>query len=352
MRLASRASAFGVLTTIALLSPGTVAATGYDGTNPGATPCGNGSHPVEVLYQTNIMYGSQRIGMLELRQSKYCATVWARVYNYTSQSLQAHETLVTYSSPNLAGRTEYQYPTIDTLPPNGSGWSNQYYDRPAFAARGALYYQGAWRWAETLASLAWVQKQWNYPSNPYSCDHSSSPCYRWPTNGSGSGATSVQRYYYIAQEIDNLPSGGGSSYYDASGDVIFTFNGYNGVNAPNPFMNRTTDVAQSQVQVYGYSEPPSGGVTVFARGDGIAPTGSYLFTSGFIKMNVLFTNWGPAADVRNLLCHEAGHVYGEGHNSVNDRHGSRAGCMSGGLSTGPSFDDQLALNTIYRGSAP
>jgi hypothetical protein len=352
MRRASKASAIAILALITMLFPGSVAAAGYDGTNPGGTACGNGSHPVEWLYQTPIMYGSQTIGMVELRQSKYCATVWARVYNYTSQSLQAHETVVTFTSPNLAGRTEYQYPTTDTLPANGSGWSNQYQDRPAFAAQGALYYQGAWRWAETLASLAWVQDHWNYPSTPYSCDHSSSPCYRWPTNGSGSSATSVTRSYYIAQEIDNLPSGGGSTYYDASGDVTFTFTAYDGVNAPNPFMNRTTDVGQSQVQVFGYSEPPSGGLIVFARGGSSAPSGSYLYTSGFIEMNVLFTNWGPAADVRNVLCHEAGHVYGEGHNTVNGRQGSRAGCMSGGLSTGPSFDDQLALNTIYRSVAP
>ena len=328
---------------------GPVAATNYHGTNPGGTVCGNGSHTTELLYSTPIVYGSTTIGRVELRQSKYCATVWSRVYNLTSSSLQAHETIVLYSTPNGDGRTEYQYPTVDTLGAGGSGWSNQYQDRPSFSAKAGLYYAGAWRWTETYRSPAWVQDHVSYPNNPWSCNHTSSnPCYRWPTDGTGISTT---RFYNIGLGIYALPSDG-STTYNAADDVRFMFRVYNAVPAPSPFMYEGQDILHAQVFVYDYYEAPQNGLIAYARAHGSAPAGTSLYNLGELKMNDAFTSWGPSADVRNLLCHEIGHVMGEWDNTMGSYVGSRAGCMSGGLSAGPSYDDQLALNSIYRSSAP
>jgi hypothetical protein len=121
-----------MVVTLWLAIPPAALAAQYDGTNPGATACGNGSHTVYRLgarnasnptgsegFATNIVYNGTVIGTVEIRHSAYCATVWSRVTNLTGSSLQAHETIVLYSDSNGNGRTEYQYPTTDTLPANG-----------------------------------------------------------------------------------------------------------------------------------------------------------------------------------------------------------------------------------------
>jgi hypothetical protein len=81
------ANAAIILTLSSFVMAPPVQAMPYDGTNPGATPCGDGSHPVTIL-DTAIIYGGNgnRIGRVELRQSAYCATVWSRVYNETSST--------------------------------------------------------------------------------------------------------------------------------------------------------------------------------------------------------------------------------------------------------------------------
>ena len=83
--------------------PGTALALPYDGTNPGATECGDGSHSVYVLAEAFIFSGAgNQIGRVELRHSPYCATVWSRVYNETNDWVDVREKLITYTSP-MAG---------------------------------------------------------------------------------------------------------------------------------------------------------------------------------------------------------------------------------------------------------
>lgn len=185
----------------ALVAPGPVAALPYDGTNPGATPCGDGSIPPWTLGKrtaasprgdqgipTPIYAGTTKIGQVEIRHSRECATVWSRVKNLTSQTLQSRETILIYSDAKRNG--EQAFEETDTLAPSQTGWSKQYRDRASFAARGSLFYNGAWRTAQTARSVAWSPYLRDFPDIPYGCQHTASwPCLRWPKNANGIRAT-------------------------------------------------------------------------------------------------------------------------------------------------------------------
>lgn len=136
----------------ALSQAAPVMALPYDGTNPGVTPCGDGSHPVTILDSALIKSGATTVGRVELRQSAFCATVWSRVYNLTNANQNLRQTIILYDSPNLTGQASYPI-TDNSIPPGGSAWSKQYRDRPSFRAMGEVFYGGVWRSAQTDPSL-------------------------------------------------------------------------------------------------------------------------------------------------------------------------------------------------------
>ncbi len=307
----------------------------YDGTNPGATPCGDGSHPVTIL-DTAIIYSSTgaRIGRVELRQSAYCATVWSRVYNESSSTFNLRETIILYSSPNVTGATSYPI-TDNSIPPGGSAWSKQYRDRPAFRAKGEIYQGGAWRPAQTDPSLMWSQREGNYadspPTQPYTCGDAANPCVRWRTNLDG---TPITLYYLNSSSLQQLPG-------DPYGDINFILGKYTDLTGPAP--NLAPSVGTYQISNYAYNDPND---NAYARSLSTAGSDHYFYT-GYTKYNIAATF---TAGYRPVECHEFLHILGFNHITVNGHTGSQATCMGHSYATGPSIDDQYLLNQTY--SAP
>ncbi len=312
--------------------PGSAAALPYDGTNPGATPCGDGSHPVVVL-DTAYIYSAAgtRIGRVELRHSPFCATVWSRVYNETTTSLNLRETIILYSSPNVTGGTAY--PITDNAVPGGSSaWSKQYRDRPSFRAKGEIYHGGAWRWAQTDPSLMWSQREGNYaddpPSQPYTCGDASNPCVRWRTNSDGSPIT---LYYVNSHSLEQLSG-------DPYGDINFIMGRYTALTGPAP--NLAPSTGTYQISNYAYDDPNDG---AWARALSVAGSDDYFY-SGYVKFNAARVF---SAGYRGVMCHEFLHVLGFNHITVNGFKGSQATCMGYSYATGPYIDDQYLLDQTY-----
>ncbi len=350
--------------TLWLSMPGAVLAAQWDGTDPGLNACGNGSHTMYTLgwrnssnkhgyegFATNIYAGTTLIGKVEIRHSAYCATVWSRVTNLTGSHVQAKEAIVLFSDANGSGRVEHWYPTTDTLEPNGgTGWSNQYRDRSSFAARGGIYYGGAWRYAETGRSIAWAQDDGAFADDPFGCDGSDGhKCYRWPLQAPGVSATF---HYGIAPGVYTMPNGSGGTV-DVSGDVNYEFTQFNAVPAPSPFFYFDT---------YAYAE-----VHIDAADTGGAPgltwrynDGNGLYYGATVQLNNgPGANWSSSSSNRQAICHEIDHVMGLHHVWWHnwgdiDNVGSKATCIGAGpnVLTAPSTDDVSALKWVYAGVQP
>ena len=320
------------MSSLAVASP--ALALPYDGTNPGATPCGDGSHPVTILDSEQIISDGNAIGRVELRQSAYCATVWSRVYNGTTSTLNLRETIIVYSSPNVTGPTAYPI-TDNSIPPGGSAWSKQYRDRPAFRAKGEIYYSGAWRSAQTSPSIMWSQREGNYadppsPTQPYTCGDAANPCVRWPTiNGSP-----ITLYYQNSSSLDQLSG-------DPYGDINFILNKYTALTGPAPDLAQTTGA----YQILNFAFTDSNHL-IYALSISTAGSDHYLYT-GYTKFNTSATF---TAGYRAVECHEFLHLLGFNHITVTGFTGSQATCMGYPNANGPSIDDQYLLDQTY--SAP
>jgi len=284
-----------------------------------------------VLYSTNIYSsGGTKLGHVELRQSAYCATVWSRVYNESSSTLNLRETIILYASPNLTGATSYSV-TDNSIPPGGSAWSKQYRDRPANQAKGEIYQSGAWRAATTLPSLMWSQREGAFPtSQPYTCGDSSHPCVRWRTNSDGSPIT---LYYLNSSSLQQLPG-------DPYGDINFIMGKYTALTGPAP--NLAPSTGTYQISNYTYSDSRD---RAYARSRSDAGSDHY-FVSGYTKFNLTQSFNG----YRGLECHEFLHVLGFNHITEGPYVGSQATCMGHSWDSGPSIDDQYLLTATY--SAP
>jgi hypothetical protein len=307
----------------------------YDGTNPGATACGDGSHAVDILSSANILSSTGTvIGRVELRQSVHCATVWSRVYNLTSSAVDARERLYTYDTPN--DTTPTVYTETDRLSKKGgatdSGWSKQYRDRPAFLAKGEIFHGGAWRTATTKRSLMWAQFDGNYPNSPYTCDDTPGDyCHRWRTTSSG-GPITIK--YHLDQSLQNLENSPNS-------DIIDVLDAYEALSGPSPSWTRVTDGTHAVI-FFEYNDPND---DAYARAQSIFQSAfPQYYNSGFVKINNATTgsssNWNP------LVCHEVGHVLGLMHITTGGFVGSRATCH-GNEFQGPYIDDQFLLTEIY-----
>jgi hypothetical protein len=122
-------------------SPPAVSAASYEGTNPKATPCWDGSHSV-VVWRNYWIFGPGGIwGRVQLIYSPYCNTVWTSVSNMTgvpasgsitygaAHTLTAQEEIIIYTCTKSTCSHRYSNLTGDVLKPYGSsprtGWSNQ-----------------------------------------------------------------------------------------------------------------------------------------------------------------------------------------------------------------------------------
>ena len=147
-RLISTVLAGTVTAGLASFVPATpVRASQYHNTNPAATVCGDGTHPIQTLRFFYVRGGNNLlIARVETRWSDFCDTVWTRVVNLTGtpgggfaseRTLTVDEKILTYSCPDtssclVASQTEFN----DVLPNTGSsGWSHQL-DVPAGSLRG------------------------------------------------------------------------------------------------------------------------------------------------------------------------------------------------------------------------
>lgn len=337
---------------------GTASALPYDGTNPKNTICWDGSNPVWTLgttifppvneegEPTPIEVNGILIATVEIMHSRKCATVWTRVKNYTGATAQVKEALVTYTNSNGAGRVEHWYPTVDTVVAGGTGWSNQYRDRASFSAKGAIFYQGAWRYGETPRSVAWVQRNAGFADEPYGCDGTPAfRCNRWPTLGNGN---SVTRQYWIDPDLSSMPKAGGGTI-NVSGDIVFMFNEFNDVPSSNPFFFQDTQ-AQSEVKVSDVTTCAFGG-----QAGGFDNNGDYLYDTGIVDISRCYT-W-TSSSMRSLLCHEFDHLMGLHHVWETDSDGvtnvgSKATCIGKGSDTGPRIDDDSALADVYSSGVP
>jgi hypothetical protein len=344
-----------------MASPSLAFGATWDGTNPVGTVCGNGAHPTYTLgtrvsdtgsqgIPTNIRNSSGTIiATVEIRHSQYCATVWAVVTNKTYGSLQVVEDIVTFTSANGGGRTDHWYPSTDTLPSHDStGWSNQYRDRFAFAARAKVLYAGVWYYGETARAVAWDQYSNAFPNDAsnYTCG-SGYVCHRWPVKSPGVSATFT---YGISPAVYSMPNGSGGTV-DVSGDVIWIINQFTAVPAPNPYFNWTTyNYANYQFDAAALTHPAE---TTWSWD---AQTNLYYWAKTTLN-NGPGSNWSSSFSNRNAICHEFDHGLGLGHvwyqnSSGVDNVGSKATCIGSGLSAGPDTDDIAALKWVYGGTLP
>lgn len=130
-----------------MASPMAVSATHYDNTNPGSTPCGDNSHPIQTLRSFYLRADeggvSKAFARMDIRYSRYCNTVWTRVVNVTGsgagyaseQSLTANTMIYVYQCPNKTAECHIddQLEAGDPLPSKGSSaWSLQLTLRPTY----------------------------------------------------------------------------------------------------------------------------------------------------------------------------------------------------------------------------
>jgi hypothetical protein len=292
------------------------------------------------------MYNGQKVGEVEIRHSRKCATVWSRVKNLSGATAQVKEAIVLFSDSNGNGRVEHWYPTTDTVVNNGYGWSNQYRDRASFAARGGIFYAGAWRYAETPRTVAWVQYKSNYADHPYACSYTQAwPCERWPTSSTGQSVTRLYRMISLTA----MPTASGGTR-DVTGDVNFMFAEFNSVAASHPKFFSTINPEYTDVVVQSYYE-----CGVAARAGGTTGSNGY-YTHGVVKLSTC-ANWGSVDNTRATLCHEIDHLLGLAHVWTDDSQGvnnigSKATCIGMSSPAGPRIDDVSALNAVYSGAVP
>lgn len=341
------------------LSPVPASALPYDGTNPANTVCGDPGSTIWTLgikphndpahegKPTGIYYLGVKIGEVEIRHSRKCATVWARVRNLSGAAAQVKATIVVFSDSNGGGRTEHPGST-DTVGNGSTSFSDQYRDRASFSAKGAIFHSGAWRTAETARSVAWVQYSSNFPLSPYACNHTGSwPCQRWPILSNG---LSVTRHYGLHAGLASMPTSSGTR--DIRGDVRFMFNQFNDVPASNPFFFEDT-YAAAEVKVF-----PDNACYRIAAGWGLDLDGDNDYDIGEVFLSKCNAIWGSSDATREALCHEFDHVMGLNHvwqsnpAETFSNVGSKATCIGMGSATGPRIDDDSALDALYSGVIP
>lgn len=340
MRLRRLASALVGATLWAATAAGPAFALQYDDTNPGVTVCGDGSHPVSILGSANILSAAGAIiGRVELRQSVFCGTAWSRVYNLTSGSVSVRETLITYTTPNLAGAASHT--TTDTLQKKGtspdSGWSHQWKDRPAFRAKGEILYQGAWRTAQTSIAYSYIQLDAD-GSNPTSCDNTAGKiCHRWPTTSTGGPITLGYAFDLVSLSI--LPNSPVSDW----GQVLSR---YQALGGGSPSFTGVP-YGSEDYRVWAYDANDG---NFASTSNSFSSSGIQYYFYGSTKINkhnnLNTTVWD------NLACHEIGHLMGLGDLNIPGGLRSLGGCIGNADNfQGPGPDDQVNLPAIYAAPA-
>lgn len=314
---------------------GTTRASSYNNTNPAATVCGNGAHPVKTWTTSYIYSGSTRLALVELRRSDYCNTVWTRITNLTSAAVSVAETVETFSFPDPSDRVGLTS-SYDSLQRHGTfpyqAWSNQLdypnASPPSARATGSIYWLGSWRaaYAGTTAAgngimPSWTQEASNFDNGtPLSCNGTTAgACTSWGETG-GSWVTIYARI------------GSGLTALEASDTTGVVIPAWNPASPNNPLILICSSCSE-QVLVEGLQLPPAiyaqtpGNVMYVNPSETVAvfthqwvevnttkslthTCGSQGSTSSCSKSSVCTTN---SCDDRAVISHEFGHVQGLGH---------------------------------------
>jgi hypothetical protein len=223
-----------ILTSLQLAEPNVTLATDWNDTNPGATVCGNGSHPVANWRSWYIRDSSRLIyGEVDIRYSDYCHTVWTRDVNLTgsgsgyasARSMTSDETVQVYTCPRSTCLSRTTTFTGDVLPSKGStGWSNQLVlpagasmgtpasvQPPTIRSIGTLHSGSAAYTMDGGREPVWTQLfsnfQWDYASRQndsiiLSCwNGHGQDCASWAETSAGGYRT---LYYRIDSTVPNL----------------------------------------------------------------------------------------------------------------------------------------------------
>lgn len=207
-------SALALQSVVAAL-PAPVHASQYHGTDPTTTPCGDNSRPIKtwrsyyVRQSTDDNYSGAILARIDIRYSRFCNTVWARIENLRTLSTSMSVQMRTYNCALESCQVGTETSGFQTLSPGSTTWSDQL-DLPTGTLRGGD------RMPPTVEAVGWadigvvtymratgrepVFTQWesNFSNHWYdrdngssrilSCENTNEPCKSWGTPG-GSWAT-------------------------------------------------------------------------------------------------------------------------------------------------------------------
>jgi hypothetical protein len=363
-----------------------VQASSYNNTNPGTTPCGDGTHPVETARIFYIVTGGKVLARLEVRWSDFCDTVWAKVVNltgtspstsyWTERSLTSDETVWTYSCPYADCLVATQTASNDVLPSNGSsGWSHQL-DLPAGGVRGGAKQPPAVRFKGNVTTPA---------GNDYSYDSGIIAFWNWSLSGNTAGNVTCDNSIFadrciwwgepsaasktVWYEIDasmfaepvSTPTGTTNLGQDYKTIIL---PGWSQATARSPLMTWCTAPCNENVLVMavpGSDIPGMAGATVIG-GTSASPA---VMTTGWIKiandLNAFDHSCGTAddgcagshPDSRPVMAHETGHSIGFGHcNMDNGAQCHISSSLTNGFKEGnmywtPQAKDIMGIKAMY-----